>query len=269
MKYRIPLILFFTYIIFVISMVFSIPDQILSESKSSPILFLSSSPLQIIILFGLYVIVCLIFGILFGYVFSLLFLVIHKSIFKSKLIYGINTRPQAEKFNKTLRGIFPTLLALNIALIVAETIQPNHNFIFSTTIILLLFTFGPSMAVFAGIWFLDDAGMGYTNKLSVRDTDDFVEFRSIGSWFMPLLKGYAGISVLFEIFQLFNLFTTVQGNVGIVIIILIFFMPVFLPFATIPTILILDFMRGKRNKFVLEQAKKRGITEPLDYSLDY
>jgi hypothetical protein len=250
-------------------MVFSIPAQILSESQSSPILFLSSSPLQIIILFGFYVLVCMAFGILFGYVFSNIFLVIHKSIYKNKLLYGINTRPRAETFNKTLRGIFPTLLALNIALIVAEATQPNQKFIFSTTIILLLFTFGPSVALFAGIWFLDDAGIGYTNKLNVKDTDDFIEFRSIGSWFMPLLKGYAGISVLFEIFQLFNLFTTVQGNVGIVIIILIFFIPVFLPFATIPTILILDIMREKRNKFVLEQARKRGVTKPLDYSLEF
>lgn len=268
MKYRNALIFIVAYVLFVIFMVFSIPAQVYSESQSSPILFLSSSPLQIILLFSLYVVVCLAFGGVFGYAFSTLFLLIHKSLYKNKLVYGINTRPRPEKFKKTLRGIFPTLLALNLALIISETVQQNQRFIFSTTIIMLLFTFGPSVAIFVGIWFLDDAGVGYTNKLKVKDSDDFIEFRSIGSWFMPLLKGYAGISVLFEIFQLFFLFTTVQGNVGVVLIILIVFIPVFLPFATVPTILILDLMREKRNKFVLKQARKRGITEPLEYSLD-
>ena len=268
MKYRNGLFLILAYVLFVIIMVFSIPAQIFSESQSSPILFLSSSPIQIILIFTLYVVVCLAFGGFFGYAFSELFLLIHKSLYKNKVLYGINTRPQPEKFKKNLRGIFPTLLALNLALIISEAIQPNQRFVFSTTIITLLFTFGPSVAIFAGIWFLDDAGVGYTNKPKVKDTDDFIEFRSIGSWFMPLLKGYAGISVLFEIFQLFFLFSTVQGNVGVVLIILIFFIPIFLPFATIPTILMLDLIREKRNKFVLKQARKHGITKPLDYSLD-
>ena len=268
MRYRNALFFCLVYIVFVILMVFSIPAQTLSETQTSPILFLSSSPLLIILLFVLYVIVCLAFGILFGYVFSILFLIIHKSLYKNKLIYGINARPRSEKFKKTFRGIFPTLLALNIALIISETIMQNERFVFSITIIVLLFTFGPSLGVFAGIWFLDDAGIGYTNKRHAKDTDDFIEFRSIGSYFMPLLKGYAGISVILEIFQLFSLFTTVKGNAGIVVIILIFFIPVFLPLATIPTILLFDKIREKRNEFVLKQARKWGITEPLDYKLD-
>jgi len=268
MRYTKALIYCLAYIVFVILMVFSIPAQVLRESGTSPILFLSSTPQQIILLFVLYVVVCLIFGILFGYIFSITFLMIHKSLYRNKLSYGINTRPRPETFKKTLRGIFPTLLALNIALILSETIQQRQSSIFSATIILLLFTFGPSMGIFAGIWFLDDAGIGYTNKLKVKDTDDFLEYRSVGSWFMPLLKGYAGISVMFEIFQLFYLFPRFQGNAGIVLIFLIFFLPIFLPFATIPTILVLDNIRDKRNEFILKQARKQGITEPLDYSLD-
>ena len=268
MRYRNAFISCLVYVVFVILVVFSIPAQLLSETQSSPILFLSSSPQQIILLFGLYVVVCLAFGILFGFAFSTLFLIIHKSLYKNKLTYGLNTRPRPEKFKKTFRGIFPTLLALNIALIITESIMPIQNLVFSTTIIVLLFTFGPCLGLFAGIWFLDDAGIGYTNKLKAKDTDDFIEFRSIGSYFMPLLKGYAGISVILEIFQLFSLFTTVKGNAGIVVIILIFFIPVFLPLATIPTILLFDKIREKRNEFVLKQARKWGITEPLDYKLD-
>ena len=268
MRYRNAFIFCLVYIVFVILVVFSIPAQLLSETQTSPILFLSSSPPQIILLFGLYVVMCLAFGILFGFAFSTLFLIIHKLLYKNKLTYGLNTRPRPEKFKKTFRGIFPTLLALNIALLISESIMANQRYLFSTTIVVLLFTFGPCLGVFAGIWFLDDAGIGYTNKLNVKDSDDFIEFRSIGSYFMPLIKGYAGISVILEIIQLFSLFTTVKGEAGIAIIILIFFIPVFLPLATIPTILLFDRVREKRNEFVLKQARKRGISEPLNYTLD-
>ena len=72
--------------------------------------------LQIAILFWSYMVGALI-GILLGFLLTPLFLIVHKKIIGRNLIYGIQERPEPEKFKGTFKAFFPALMALNFALI--------------------------------------------------------------------------------------------------------------------------------------------------------
>ena len=65
----------------------------------------------------------LIGGLIGGYLLAPVFLFIHKNILGSKLLYGIQDRPQPQAFEKMMRGYYPALLAVNINSIILFSVH--------------------------------------------------------------------------------------------------------------------------------------------------
>ncbi|HEY0088610.1 MAG TPA: hypothetical protein VGB37_07190, partial [Candidatus Lokiarchaeia archaeon] len=117
----------------------------------------------------------------------------------------------------------------------------------------------------------EDAGIGYTNREKVKETGEFVEYRSVGRWYAQFFKGYAGIGVIFSVYIIvLEFYSEVIGldiEVGALILLLLLIMPVpiYTLFASIPTIIVFQALREKRIKYMLNKAKKMGISTELEY----
>lgn len=110
-KYRVQIII----IIFTIFMNILI-SAAADDDPFTALLPGKSMGLQMAILFWSYMVGALI-GILLGFLLTPLFLIVHKKIIGRNLIYGIQERPEPEKFKGTFKAFFPALMALNFALI--------------------------------------------------------------------------------------------------------------------------------------------------------
>ncbi len=219
-----------------------------------------------------------------GYALSPLYLIIHKKIIGGKMTYGLQEKPSSTKFHKTLQGFFPTLIALNFALMLAplplvyQAIidpiywgAPGEN-IFAALLTLLMVFLGMSAFIFSPIWFLLDGGIIYTNKEKVEYKDKPIEVKSVGGWYLFIMKGYAGISVIIEYIIFFGIFlqqmfTLMLHDVVITLIVLIPF-PITLTFVFIPTVIILDIFKENRKKYIRKCAKKFGITDFLEVTIE-
>jgi hypothetical protein len=215
-----------------------------------------------------------------GYLFCRLFLFTHKKTIGRKMVYAIQERSKSEIFKKAfMKSLFPALLALNICLILYDnsTIQalllnPNAFAQQNAEAVIPIFTISAliplasaiGMGLFSPVWFLQDGGIIYSNKNKVKNLSDPLEIRSVGGWYLYLLKGYAGISVIVNYYGfLSGLFTTsVTSSVLFVIIWPI--MPFLFTFLMIPGIIVLDITFDKRKKFVLKNAEKLRITEKVE-----
>ena len=109
------------------------------------------------------------------------------------------------------------------------------------------------MGVFSPVWFLEDAGVVHTNKEKVKDESDSTEIRSVGGWYLYLLKGYVEISVFITFYEFFGGLTiTIGANNELVIMTIMFFVfwPIILLLITLMMglgILALDITFDKRN----------------------
>jgi hypothetical protein len=223
-------------------------------------------------------------GVLIGYLLGPLFMLAHKKIIGRKMIYGIQNKPKPEIFKDIfLKGFFPSLMAMNFALLFAfdpaiqriainnseDAIAPMLTFN-----VLLALMIGISMGLFSPVWFLLDAGIVYSNKEKVKDTSYPTEVRSVGGWFMPLLKGYAGISVILSFYTFFLLIYNIIGpaevmkGMNLMFLILYPILPFVITIVIIPAFIVLDLTYNHRKKFILKQAKKLGINGPLQDPLD-
>jgi len=217
-------------------------------------------------------------GILPGYLFGPLLLVIHKYTLGLRMEYGIQERKQSEKFKGLFRGFFPVLMTFNIALMLSanETIQlfivgDTGGFSKALTFnVLLSILIGPSLAVFSAVWFLLDGGIVYTNRKKVKDTTFPVEVRGVGSWLNYLLKGYAGISVLFSYYQILMGFIEIQLSGGafeantIIFLIIWPLMPILYTLIVSPIFIMNDMTYKHRKRYIQNFAKKIGISGPLE-----
>ncbi|MFX1379725.1 MAG: hypothetical protein ACFFA4_11610 [Promethearchaeota archaeon] len=237
-----------------------------------------------IMFFIVYPLASILGALLGGYVLSPLYLIVHKIVIGRKMIYGLQEKPSSIKFHKTFQGFFPTLIALNFALMLAplplvyQAIinpiywdAPGEN-TFAALLTLLMFFLGISAFIFSPIWFLLDGGIIYTNKEKVKNKDNPVEVKSVGGWYLFIMKGYAGISLIIEysiFFGIFlqQMFTLAFHDVVIALIVLIPF-PITLTFIFIPTIIILDLFKGNRKKYIRKCAKKLGITDILEVKIE-
>jgi len=219
-----------------------------------------------------------------GYALSPLYLIIHKKIIGGKMTYGLKEKPFSTKFHKTLQGFFPTLIALNFALMLAplplvyQAIidpiywgAPGEN-TFAALLTLLMIFLGISAFIFSPIWFLLDGGIIYTNKEKVEYKDKPIEVKSVGGWYLFIMKGYAGISVIIEYIIFFGIFlqqmfTLMLHDVVITLIVLIPF-PITLTFVFIPTVIILDIFKENRKRYIRKCAKKFGITDFLEVTIE-
>jgi hypothetical protein len=148
---------------------------------------------------------------------------------------------------------------------------PGEN-TFAAIMVLLMFFIGISGFLFSPVWFLLDGGIIYTNKRKVENKDKPLEIRSVGGWYHFILKGYAGISVIIEYILFFDLFfrqmlTLAPHDVVITFIIFIPF-PITLTFVFIPTIFILERLKGHRNKYIRNWANKFGISDILEVTVE-
>ena len=232
----------------------------------------------------------LIGGLVGGYLLAPAFLFVHKKILGSKLLYGIQDRPQPQTFKKIMRGYYPALLAVNINTIIlfsapwildlilnrefAESGGPVYSTIYVPGfLVLLMFTVGLGTLIFSPTWFLTDAGVVYSNEERVAGTDQPVEGRTVGGRFTDFLRGYVGIGVVFSYLQFLSVYISEQAippNPIDVIIFLVFFLglPIFLLIGVIPSLILLDMTKAHRIRFVRNFAEKMGITDFVKFSLE-
>lgn len=240
-----------------------------------------NSGTQVTMLFAIYPFAILIFGITFGYITAPIYLILHKYIIGRKMTYGIYQRPSldTEKFRKLGSGFFPGLVAINIAIMLVQYLSPLllHNYVFTWGgrqstffgfIVLLAFTTAISSILFSGVWFLNDAGIGYSNKEKVKDTDEILEIRSCGGWYKQLLKGYAGIGAIFTYTILITDFwvsmeVIMDPMTTILLLSVIVPIPIYAAMAVLPTIILLELTKAHRIRYILKVARKMGITEDM------
>ena len=134
---------------------------------------------------------------------------------------------------------------------------------------LLTVTSGIAIALFAPVWFLMDAGIVYSNKKKLEKKRLPPEVRSVGGWYLYLLKGYAGISVLFAFYEMYTGFLAAESgnefNPGFIILLLI---PLLIAILMLPAIVIYDMTSEQRNKYVLKYASKFGIVKNVEVKFE-
>jgi len=218
----------------------------------------------------------ILFGLLFGYLFSPIYLAIHKYIFGRKMSYGIQKAPEQERFKKAFRGFFPALMTINLSLLLVEFFVdiviseglPRSDEVknFMTFIFLLILTIGPATGIFSAAWFLDDAGISFTNKEKVSGLRDVTEVRGIGKWYMYALKGYAGIGVIFSYFLILMQFLTRLEDVTEIIFdsVLTFLLPFLITAAIMPALLLFEHIKEHRVNYIRNIANKLGINKIME-----
>lgn len=236
---------------------------------------------QMFYIFWMSAIAGIIGSILIGYILSPIFLIVHKYTLGVRMKYGIQNRPEPFKVKIGFKAIWPTLMAINFSLMFSQfewvqniilsptyIIQPSDiaKIPLVTLVTLLPLMFGISMGLFSPIWFLLDGGIVFTNKDKVKGIRDPIEVRSVGGWYNYILKGYAGISIVY-VYTMFtiNVVAVVEFNLGILLIPLL---PFIIIVMAVPAFVILDITAKHRKKYMQKIAKKIGITEPLANPLD-
>ena len=293
-KYKKALIIILAYYVLLL-MIFSYFS--LSETYNKRIL--SFSPLipsndqyveVALILLVFAPISALVGGMIGGYLLAPVFLFIHKNILGSKMLYGIQNRPQPQTFKKMMRGYYPALLAINISsillfsapwildLILNKELMEQAGSVYVQVyvpgfLVLLMFTIGLGTLVFSPTWFLTDAGIVYSNEKKVAGTDQPVEGRAVGGRFTDFLRGYAGIGVVFSYIQFLSVYINEQiippNPLDVIVFVMFFFgLPIFLLLAVIPSLIILDITKEHRIRFVRNFAEKMEITEFVKISFE-
>jgi hypothetical protein len=223
-----------------------------------------------------------------GYLFTPFLILLHKRTIGRSFIYGIEERERPKLFKGAfLKSIFPALMAFNIAILLSD--EPViQSFIFTPTFqsgaspavlqiltitILLPLVSAIAIAVFSAAFFLIDSGIEYSNKeqKKVKNGSYPIEVRSIGTYYLYFLKGYAGISVIISIVQLLSDYLTSIHDVGSIIYIINLiawpFMPLAIALFMVPAVIIQDATYNSRNKFVRKWAVNFGINGRLENPL--
>ena len=245
-----------------------------SYYKTLPLL---SAGFQLALVF-LLIILSAFIGILFGYILGPFFLLVHKKIIGRKMLYGIQEKSEPEQFKEYFKAFFPSLMAINFALLfsiedfVMNIMILNRDEGFPPLIAfvgLLPLMIGISFALFSPVWFLLDAGIVYTNKEKVKNKRYPIEVRSVGGWYMYLLKGYAGIAVIIAYYVFIITVIEAYGaklHPSTPISLIPF--PILLSLMLLIVIIALELTVDHRKRFILKFADKLGINTPLEEPLD-
>ncbi|MFX1273662.1 MAG: hypothetical protein ACFFBP_08775 [Promethearchaeota archaeon] len=281
-RYRKWIFLYFGVLVFIIILI--VIQVILYNYPSDYNITTNNLMLDFLILFILVSIFSTIGGIFLGYLFGPLYLWFHEKLIGKKMLYGFRSKPNSEK----LKGIFtklffPALMVMNFSFLLYDNpilrnilIDPDTSFgLDRLMVITWLFPWFSivGLGFFSGAYFLNDAGIIYSNKNKVRNDVSPVELRSVGNWYIQFLKGYAGIAVFLNLYELITSMVNALNQPGQLIIIIIFliswpFMPFILAFLMIPAIIGLDLTFERRKKYMLKYAEKRGIKGMIDDPLD-
>ena len=272
-RYSKALILFVVYLL-IFALITIISSSGSQNVELSPLVPSNNAGVELgLTFFVIWPLVAIIGGVVAGYILTPLFLFVHKKFMGKKLTYSIQERPPTLKFKKTFQAFFPALMAINFALMLAfnkdmlKIVVYNYDRFENVLLgflFLLMFTIGIAMALFSPIWFLVDAGLVYTNEKKVEGTDNLIETRSLGGWFLNFIKGYAGIGVIFSFYSFVSLFLggIIRGPGDIILVALVLVpFPILISIAAIPAIILLDITKEKRIKFVRSQARNFGLID--------
>ena len=285
-KYRKSLIIFCVYCIFWVGLSIAISRILGFGQNLTPLIPFSDAGMEVGLISILLLPISSIIGILIGgYLFSPLFLYLHTKVFRNRYEYGIYSKPEFKKFKFTSQGLFSALMAINISLLLLNpdsvrialgnlSISPEDltaNEYVVAFVVILIFTTALTNILFSPTWFLMDSGILYSNKKNLEETNKPLEIRSIGRWYEQFLKGYAGVSVLISYVEFITIFFIEMGrDPALFIVTLIMFIPfpIIMIVPNIPALIILDRIKEKRNKYILNKARKRGIIGTMDVSID-
>ncbi len=297
-RYRNLIILYLLYIVFWI--ILSAVMSVIIFPEGTPKALIRFIPVDdvlsilVIVFLVLIPISGIIGALLGGYVLSPLIMILHKTFYGSKFFYGIQYESREQKVNLLKSGFYPVLLAVNLsfmfltpeiisALLEADVIFevaislriPVFIKILSQTI-LLIFTFGASTLLFSPVWLLKDSGIVFTTSDKVENSNETLLIKSIGEWFQTLLKGYAGIGVIFTyifvIYDFIKLFIENLGLPGNMLNIPSLFLwlglPFYLVFSMIPAVIVHDVLKKRRLSYVRKIAHGIGIRDAAIVSFE-
>ncbi len=263
----------------------------LASTQDFSLLIPFMGPLELALMFIVVFPIMAILGGLIGIVISPLLVWVHKTVFGRTATYGIEEVHKSEKFKRTFQGLFPGLMAINFSLLISDKLVIQQMLIpamwwgpgffelipqLITFMSGVVFTLVISYALFSGFWAISDSGIVFTNKKGIdnkgKETPMIVQ--SIGGWYNYLLKGYAGIGVIFAYYEIATLYvgavagSGVGGLFGVVFNMYIFLgYFIILPLFTIPAIIVIDVMRDRRIEFTRNFAAKIGIIDKVEIEL--
>jgi hypothetical protein len=130
--------------------------------------------------------------------------------------------------------------------------------------------------LFSPVWLLKDSGIVFTTKDKVENSNEMLLIKSIGEWFQTLLKGYAGIGVIFTyIFVIYDFLILFIANLGfpgnmlnIPSLFLWLGLPLYLIFSLIPAVIVHDGLRTRRLSYVRKFANRIGIRDAAIVSFE-
>lgn len=236
--------------------------------------------IQVTYVFWMSVVASIIGAVIVGFLLAPLFLIAHRFTVGLRMKYGIQERPEPKKLKIGFKALFPSLLAINFALMFAQfewiqelvlidwRLEQGKAMVLMLTFITILPLFmGISHGLFSSVWFLLDAGIVFTNKEKVKELRDPIEVRSVGGWYHYILKGYAGIGIIISYIFFTEAVVAETGGFenGIILIPL---MPILMVLMSIPAFIILELTVSIRINFIRKYAEKLKITQKLEDPLD-
>ena len=221
-------------------------------------------------------------GFCMGYVLSPLMLFFHKKIVGRKYKFGFYDQVESKGYKRIfLKGVFPVLMAMNLAVGYSEDLSVRAFMVITTPIegisagmntflylipLMLIF----SMVLFSSVWFLEDVGIVYTN--SERINMGTIEVKSVSGYFINILKGYTGITTIIVLGQLlieFTIYSISSGYYGHLMLILTYpLLPLSFSIIISPIFKLLEATKVKRKEFLLKRAKKLGISETINVKIE-
>jgi len=264
------LICVITYLFFAILMS-------LASSNSGPALFtyipIPGAVTGILILFVL-VIISASVGVLVGTLLSDLFLTIHHKFLGKKLDYSIQEIPNPNYETTIMSALFPTLLGISVGISIcknstvqnliltdyARTAPEMFSADLMTSIGVLPITIFLGFLIFVPIWVILKSGIVFSNRPKKENKGLPVETMSVGTWFVYLLKGYAGLGALMG-FISFTSDALADASSDALSLALFFIMPFFVFAFTMPALLLYEQIQKGRVKSLLKTARKLKISD--------
>lgn len=214
-----------------------------------------------------------IIGTLFGFVLAPLFLWVYKKYMGRSNLFAIQDQQDVEKSHGLLMGFFPALMATNFTLSLIFNPMIMDMPIFQgyylqwNSIIFLFFVLGallqaPAFALFSAAWIIDESGIVLMSKYGS------VELQATGKWYLALLKGYAGIGVIFALYQFtFDFLGTYGSDVHWSAVLFLFILPIIVTLWVIPAIILVGATEGKRRRYILGFAERFGIKTEFELNI--
>ena len=229
----------------------------------------------------LYPIAAIVGTMIIGYILTPLALIIYMKVFGRKLTFGVQDYESRYEKGINSRTIFPVLMAVDLALILGQIdilaaiiVYPDTAFFtyrltfLPAFIVILIITLAVSLSLFSIGWSLNDAGIIYNNKKKVKNGKaQIIEQKSVGSWFQSILKGYAGIGVIFSFIEFFMIIVDeviLFPPILLGYILLVIPMPIYLMISSIPALLLFNATKKGRTKFLRKIGSKFTPFETLE-----